>query len=1038
MKARLAVGFAIAATVLTGGAQAPELSLRIVSPGPDTYLSGPVLLKAVIDPAPRARDIERVMFYADGRLVCTVGDAARAECPWDAGAEVKEHLVRVVADVKGGTRVVATTRTKGLEFVEKVSVDVVQVTAVVNDGNRFVKGLPKTAFRITEDGVPQTISHFSNEGSPLELVVAVDVSQSMAPNMPQLKNAVRKFLGALGPKDQVTLAAFNDNLFTLAKRETVAAQRLRAVDRLAPWGGTALYDVIVRGVQLLSKQPGRRVLVVFSDGDDRSSHATIANVEASMRSTDTTLFMVALGRGAREAQLRSGVQRLITLSGGRGLFVEKSENLESRLRRDRRGALEPVSDRLPVHQREARRHVARDCHRHARRRAHGAGAARLSRTGGPVVVRVVTVACAVAAVVTALAQGPVRAQSAPAQSAPARGAHTSTASQAPAPTLATDAPQAPVPSKAQFGVKTELVLVDASITDGESRPVTDLSVADFDLQVNGQSRPIASAQFISTLPPTPTAPAAAGEPTSNDAPTSGRLMLFVVDDGHIRVGGSQAIVRTSEMLLAQLAPGDMVGVARLPTGVGSVEFTVDRRRVIEALRRPAGTSSGPFSTAQVQISEAFGLETGDVDAWQRAIERECIGMTEMARESCADALEVEARNALIEATARASQTLRFLDVLFQRLARLGTPVNVVMISEGLFLGRTPAAMAEVSRKAAEARVTLHIIRPAGSMMGDASRASAPGLTFTMDDYLMRDGLEQLAAQTRGRMLQVAAGTGAGIFERLNRELSGYYLIGFEPTEADRTGRQRRIRLQVRRKGLTVRARPTFALPREAAATAAAGIGSTSDGNGGMRAPEEVVKELLASPLPDRGLPLRVATYNTADSKDSRVRVIITAEVGEPATAPVEWQTGILVLDRDDKPAAGNVVRINLSPLTLACRVARPASDHGAAGARRVHPEARRGKRRGPHRQRAPHHPSGIDADGRAAGSFGPADHARADRARSPAVDAVAERGHRERIVPALRGRSEQRAAREHLGERGSGGKRDGAADLDHRAAAGGA
>ena len=276
----------------------------------------------------------------------------------------------------------------------------------------------------------------------------------------------------------------------------------------------------------------------------------------------------------------------------------------------------------------------------------------------------------------------------------------------------------------------------------------------------------------------------------------------------------------------------------------------------------------------------------------------------------------EARTALVEATARAAQTLRFLDVLFQRLARLNTPVNVVMISEGLFLGRTPAAMAEVSRRAAEARVTLHIVRPASSMMGDASRASAPGLTFTMDDYLMRDGLEQLAAQTRGRMLQISAGTGAGIFERLNRELSGYYLIGFEPTEADRTGRQRRIRLQVRRKGLTVRARPTFALPREAAAAAApARRTGSSDGGGEMRAPEEVVKELLSSPLPDRGLPIRVATYNTADSKDSRVRVIIAAEVGDPASGPVEWQTGILVLDRDDKPAAGNVVRINLSPVT---------------------------------------------------------------------------------------------------------------------------
>lgn len=330
MHARVAFATALAAffAVLVSRAQSPDLSVRIVSPGPETYLSGPVLLKAIVEPPPRAREAERVLFYADGRLVCTVADAARAECPWDAGAEVKEHLVRVVVDLDEGKRLVATARTKGLEHAETVSVDVVQVTAVVNDGNRFIKGLPKEAFRLLEDGVPQAISHFSNEGSPLELVVAVDVSQSMAPNMPQLKNAVRKFLSALGPKDQVTLAAFNDNLFTLARRETNPAQRQRAVDRLAPWGGTALFDVIVRGVQLLSKQPGRRVLVVFSDGDDRTSHATITNVEAAMRSTDTTLFMVALGRGAREAQLRSGIQRLITMSGGRGLFVERSDHLE--------------------------------------------------------------------------------------------------------------------------------------------------------------------------------------------------------------------------------------------------------------------------------------------------------------------------------------------------------------------------------------------------------------------------------------------------------------------------------------------------------------------------------------------------------------------------------------------------------------------------------------------------------------------------------------------------------------------------------------
>jgi VWFA-related protein len=190
-----------------------------------------------------------------------------------------------------------------------------------------VQDLQQGAFRILEDGVPQAITHFSSEGSPLELVVAVDVSASMGQSMPQLKNAVRKFLSALGPKDQVTLAAFNDNMFTLSRRETSVPQRLRAVDRLAPWGGTALYDVIVRGVRQVSQRSGRRVLVVFSDGDDRTSHATIETVEDAVRASDATLFMVALGRGAREVQLRSGIERLVDMSGGRALFVDKSENL---------------------------------------------------------------------------------------------------------------------------------------------------------------------------------------------------------------------------------------------------------------------------------------------------------------------------------------------------------------------------------------------------------------------------------------------------------------------------------------------------------------------------------------------------------------------------------------------------------------------------------------------------------------------------------------------------------------------------------------
>jgi Ca-activated chloride channel family protein len=317
--------------VLTMGvatiAQDSSIGVKIISPGPDTYVSGAVLLKATIDPPPRARDVTQVLFYADGNLVCTIREPSRAECPWDAGAGVEEHVIRIVADLKSGGRAVSTVRTKKLDHAESVRVEVVQLTAIVSDRGRFVRDLPQSAFRLLENDVPQKITHFSAEGSPLELVVAIDVSESMTSVMPQLKNAVRKFLEALGPRDQVTLVAFNDNLFTLARRETNPAQRLRAVDRLASWGGTALYDVMVRSLQQLSSQAGRRVLVVFSDGDDRTSHATLQTVEEAVGSSDATLFMVALGQGVQDMVVKSGIERLVDLTGGRALFVERSDQL---------------------------------------------------------------------------------------------------------------------------------------------------------------------------------------------------------------------------------------------------------------------------------------------------------------------------------------------------------------------------------------------------------------------------------------------------------------------------------------------------------------------------------------------------------------------------------------------------------------------------------------------------------------------------------------------------------------------------------------
>jgi VWFA-related protein len=306
---------------------AQEPTLRFMSPTAETYLSGAVLLKVVIEPAGAESQIADITFFADGRQVC-VTPANRPECSWDAGAEIKEHAIRAVARLRSGGRIVANVRTKELGYAETVSVEVVQVNAVVTDDGRFVSGLTRDQFRITDEGEPQRITSFEPTGTPLELVVAIDVSGSMAEAMPDVKLAVRKFLEALGPKDQLTLLAFNDNLFTLTRREGRPEARLRAVDRLSAWGGTALYDVIVRSSELLSRQAGRRALVVFSDGDDQSSQASFEQVERLVREGDATLFMVGLGRGAKMDALKEKMEQLALASGGRALFAERSDRLE--------------------------------------------------------------------------------------------------------------------------------------------------------------------------------------------------------------------------------------------------------------------------------------------------------------------------------------------------------------------------------------------------------------------------------------------------------------------------------------------------------------------------------------------------------------------------------------------------------------------------------------------------------------------------------------------------------------------------------------
>jgi VWFA-related protein len=309
-------------------AQDPDPVIRIAAPAEDDYVSGNVRISVRVEPPGAAASIASVTLFADGRQLCVIVSAP-FECAWEAGERVVSHQLRAVARLSSGRRIVHTVRTKGLDYAESVDVDVVQVTAVVTDGRgRFVRGLPQGAFRVFEDGRPQPISNFAAGDTPLEMVAAVDVSSSMTGALPKVKSAAHRLLDGLKADDQVTLLGFNDNIFTLARRETNAEARRRALDRLRAWGGTALYDVIVKAVDLLGRQAGRRSIVLFSDGDDQSSLAPIDTAIAKTEGSDATIYAIGQGRAVRAPDLQRLLERLASVSGGRAFFTEDEARLE--------------------------------------------------------------------------------------------------------------------------------------------------------------------------------------------------------------------------------------------------------------------------------------------------------------------------------------------------------------------------------------------------------------------------------------------------------------------------------------------------------------------------------------------------------------------------------------------------------------------------------------------------------------------------------------------------------------------------------------
>jgi Ca-activated chloride channel family protein len=214
----------------------------------------------------------------------------------------------------------------------RVDVRLVTVFVSVTDAKGGpVGGLTQENFTLAEDGRPQTIAVFDRESAvPLSIVLAIDTSGTVHKDMSIEEHAAREFIHALlRPVDQLDLMEFSSEV-----REVVPfTNRLREIDggldRLHGGPATALYDTIFLASQSLAAKPGRKVLVLITDGDDTVHGVSYAKaLEQALRSEVLVYSIIDVPIAADAGRDTGGEHALITLSeetGGKHYYAESSK-----------------------------------------------------------------------------------------------------------------------------------------------------------------------------------------------------------------------------------------------------------------------------------------------------------------------------------------------------------------------------------------------------------------------------------------------------------------------------------------------------------------------------------------------------------------------------------------------------------------------------------------------------------------------------------------------------------------------------------------
>ncbi len=222
------------------------------------------------------------------------------------------------------------------QFSYKTAVDVAGFAVTVTDRQgEPVRDLKVDDFEVKEDGKLQAVTYFSTssgeEAVPLHVGLLFDTSESMQKDLAFSRNAAIKFLNTFPKAVDFSLVEFSDEVRAARFSQAEFARLVERIRSNKAKGRTSLYDAVSVYLGSAFDQTGRKVLLIYTDGDDTSSSRTWNDTLRLLRASDVTVYPIGLftGTGSGRFMLQSRLSEIARLTGGRAVFPASMKELET-------------------------------------------------------------------------------------------------------------------------------------------------------------------------------------------------------------------------------------------------------------------------------------------------------------------------------------------------------------------------------------------------------------------------------------------------------------------------------------------------------------------------------------------------------------------------------------------------------------------------------------------------------------------------------------------------------------------------------------